>query len=111
MAVCVGTNFSVFTGLRGGMGVTLAIWGLLVLSPLSLLIAVAIWLLCMKLVKDTFYQATIGFALAPVVDFLVTQDPYMVSFALLFATLFILRYDRTIDEFSLAKREGYRPGV
>ncbi len=111
MAVCLGTNFSVFMGLRGGMGVTLAIWGLLVLSPLSLLIAMAIWLLCMKLVKDTFYQAIFGFASAPVVVLLVTMDPYIIGFSLLFAALFILRYDRTIDEFSLAKREGYRPGI
>jgi glycerol-3-phosphate acyltransferase PlsY len=111
MAVCLGTNFSIFTGLRGGMGVTLAIWGLLVLSPLSLLIALAIWLLCMKLVKDTFYQAMISFASVPLIVLLVTQDPYIVGFALLFAALFILRYDRTIDEFSLAKKEGYRPGV
>ncbi len=111
MAVCLGTNFSVFMGLRGGMGVTLALWGLLVLSPLSLLIAMAIWLLCMKLVKDTFYQAMIGFASAPVVVLLVTMDPYIIGFALLFAALFLLRYDRTIDEFSLAKREGYRPGI
>ena len=111
MAVCLGTNFSIFMGLRGGMGVTLAIWGLLVLSPLSLLIAMAIWLLCMKLVKDTFYQAMFGFASAPVVVLLVTMDPYIIGFSLLFASLFILRYDRSIDEFSLAKREGYRPGI
>lgn len=111
MAVCLGTNFSIFMGLRGGMGVTLALWGMLVLSPLSLLIAMAIWLLCMKLVKDTFYQAMIGFASAPVVVLLVTMDPYIIGFALLFAALFLLRYDRTIDEFSLAKREGYRPGI
>ena len=109
MAVCLGTNFSVFMGLRGGMGVTLALWGLLVLSPLSLIIALAVWLLCMKLVKDTFYQALIGFAAAPLITLLITEDPYITGFAALFAALFLLRYDRKIDEFALAGKEGYRP--
>ena len=109
MAACLGTNFSAFMGLRGGMGVTLALWGLLVLSPLSLFISLAAWLLCMKLVKDTFYQALIGFASAPLIALLITKDPYITGFAVLFAALFILRYDRAIDEFALADKEGYRP--
>ena len=99
-AAIIGTNFSIFVRWRGGMGVTIAIWALLVLSPYSVLILGLFFVLFLKTVKDTYYSAILTYAAAPIVLFLVEQNVSFAIFGVIVAVTFCLKYNRRRDEFA-----------
>ena len=96
----LGTNFPIFLKGKGGMGATIAIWTLLILSPYSLLLLAAIFVLFIKTSKDSYLSAILTYALAPLVLFLVERSVTFALFAVATALLFCLKYNRRRDEFA-----------
>jgi glycerol-3-phosphate acyltransferase PlsY len=108
-AVLLGTCFSIFINLRGGVGVTIAIYSLLVLAPLVLILVAAAYLLLELTLKDSYWCLLLAYAAGPVFMQLLGSDASLVLLALLGAGLIAIKYDRRIDEVSLEK--GLRRGA
>jgi pyruvate,water dikinase len=96
----LGTFYSPFLKGKGGLGTTLAIWGLLFISPWSLLVILIILGLLLLLHKDTYHDILAVFWLAPLVIYLVDGRWPVVLVALLYACIYSIRMSRKGDEFS-----------
>ena len=86
----VGTSFSIFLKGKGGKGSTVAMWSLLILSPYSLLILLAFWVVILKLSRGNFLIKKIPLLFIPVVIFIVEKDLTFTLFGLLTSFLFYL---------------------
>ncbi|MEI6797370.1 MAG: glycerol-3-phosphate acyltransferase [Methanomassiliicoccales archaeon] len=104
-AVLLATNYSMYIGFRGGVGVTIAIYSLLVLAPLVLALVAATYLVLKVTVKDSYWCLLLAYATAPLYLFLLSYDMRLVLFALLAVMLMILKYDRRIDDVRLLEKE------
>jgi glycerol-3-phosphate acyltransferase PlsY len=102
----LGTFYSPFLKGKGGLGTTLAIWGLLFISPWSLLVILIILGLLLLLHKDTYHDIMAVFWLAPLVIYLVDGRWPVVLVALLYACIYSIRMSRKGDEFSHGIRIG-----
>jgi len=96
----VGTSFSVFLKGRGGKGSTVAIWGLLVLSPYACGILMCLWFVVIKCAKNNPRIKRIPLAFIPVVIFAVERDWLFALFGLLVGMLIFLNNYRREDDFA-----------
>jgi glycerol-3-phosphate acyltransferase PlsY len=96
----LGTFYSPFLKGKGGLGTTLAIWGLLFISPWSLLAILGIMVILLLVHKDTYHDIMAVFWLAPLVIYLIDGRWPVVLVALLYACIYSVRMSRKGDEFS-----------
>jgi acyl-phosphate glycerol 3-phosphate acyltransferase len=96
-----GTNFSVFLKFVGGMGTTILMWSILLLSPITLVIWMIIFYVVAKALYDSYYGALINYAILPLLLFLVEGSVEMVFFAIAVSIIFFLKYDRSKDEIGI----------
>jgi glycerol-3-phosphate acyltransferase PlsY len=100
-ASLLGTNFSVFLKFVGGMGTTILMWSILLLSPITLVIWMVIFYVVAKTIYDSYYGALINYAILPLLLFVIERNMEMVIFAIAVAIIFILKYDRSKDEIGI----------
>ena len=99
LAACMlGAFYSPFLKGKGGLGTTLAMWGLLFLSPISLLVLIGIMILLLLLLKDSYLATLATFWAAPIVVCLISGSWPIVLVTLLYAIIYSLRYSRKRDE-------------
>lgn len=96
----LGAFYSPFLKGKGGLGTTLAIWGMLFLSPPSLLVLLAFLVLLLAVHRDTYVDTILVFWSAPVAIYLIDGRWQVVLLALLYACIYSVRYSRKADEFS-----------
>lgn len=96
----LGTFYSPFLKGKGGLGTTLAIWGILLISPWSLLLILGILGLLLLLHKDTYHDTIAIFWIAPLVIYLIDGRWPVVLVALLYACIYTVRQSRKGDEFA-----------
>ncbi len=96
----LGTFYSPFLRGKGGLGTTLAIWGLLFISPWSLLVIFIILGVLLLVHKDTYHDTIAIFWLAPFVIYFVDGRWPVVLVALLYACIYSIRMSRKGDEFA-----------
>ncbi|QLH74566.1 MAG: glycerol-3-phosphate acyltransferase [Methanomassiliicoccales archaeon] len=97
----LGANFSLFIRFQGGMGVTIALWSMLILSPLTFIIVMVLMFVILKTVKDTYHASLLNFAIAPLILLVVDGRTPLFLLALFIAAIFFLKYRRSMDEFRL----------
>ncbi len=95
----LGTNFSIFLKGKGGMGTTILLWTLGILSPYSFLLFFAISILSFIAVKDSYRTSIIIHSLLPVVLFLTERSIPFAIFGLAASIMFISKYNRSRDDF------------
>lgn len=96
----LGTFYSPFLKGKGGLGTTLAIWGVLLISPWSLIVLLIILGILLLVHKDTYHDTLAVFWLAPLVIFIVDGRWPLVLVALLYACIYTIRLSRGGDEFA-----------
>lgn len=96
----LGTFYSPFLKGKGGLGTTLAIWGLLLISPWSLLALLAFLGALMLLHKNTYHVTLATFWAAPLVIYLLDGRWPVVLMALLYAVIYSVRLSPKAEEFS-----------
>ena len=96
LAAILGHSFSIFMRFRGGKGVAVTMGGLMVLSPVVVLIGIAVWLV-------TFYSlryvslASILFGLSlPISSYFLGESQWVIGFCIGIAALIILRHKSNI---------------
>lgn len=96
LAAILGHSFSVFMRFRGGKGVAVTMGGLIVLTPLVVLIGIAVWLV-------TFYSlryvslASILFGLSlPISGYFLGESQWVFGFCLGIAVLIVARHKSNI---------------
>jgi len=97
----LGTNFSVFLKGKGGMGTTMMLWSLLVLSPFSLLFIIIFMIISMKLVKDTYHMALLNYAVGPFIVLAVDGRVALVLFVTFAAIIYLVKFKREMDDFAV----------
>ena len=95
----IGTSFSVFLKGKGGKGSTVGLWGLLILSPYSLITLTILWFPILKLSKGNQLIKRSLFFLIPIVIFIVERDVVFTLFGLLTSLLFFLTSYYKKDDF------------
>ena len=95
----LGTNFSIFLKLKGGMGTTMMLWSFLFLSPFLLLAILALMVICLKLMKKTYHVAPFVYALAPLLALVIDGRLTIVLLALYVAALYIIKFRPEMDDF------------
>jgi acyl-phosphate glycerol 3-phosphate acyltransferase len=96
----LGTFYSPFLKGKGGLGTTLAIWGILLISPWSLVLILIILGVLLLVHKDTYHDTIAIFWLAPLVIYFVDGRWPVVLVALLYACIYSVRMSRKGDEFA-----------
>ena len=103
-ASLLGTNFSVYNRLLGGMGTTMVLWSLLIVSPLSFLGILIVLFASYFLIKDTYWMTVITYASGPLVVLIADGRWPLIGFAVFAAAIYILKFRRSMDEFERSKR-------
>jgi acyl phosphate:glycerol-3-phosphate acyltransferase len=86
----VGTSFSVFLRGKGGRGSTTGLWIILILSPLSGVILLAIAGILAVLARAHIMLKKLLLICIPAVIYLVERDPVFTAFGILASLLFLL---------------------
>jgi len=102
----LGANFSIFLKGRGGMGSTILIFTLLVLSPYTFLVFAGVFIILFFTTRRAHITALVGNALLPVEIYLVERHIPFAIFGLLTAALYFIRYDRTASDTAFYSRLG-----
>ncbi|QLH74567.1 MAG: glycerol-3-phosphate acyltransferase [Methanomassiliicoccales archaeon] len=100
----LGTNFSIFLKGKGGMGTTMMLWSLLVLSPLSLVAILACMVVTMKVMKDTYHMALLNYAIGPFIVFIIDGRPILVTFVTFAAMIYLIKLKRDMDDLGVRHR-------
>ncbi|HSV42383.1 MAG TPA: glycerol-3-phosphate acyltransferase [Methanomassiliicoccales archaeon] len=100
----LGTNFSIFLGGNGGMGTTMMLWSLLILSPFSLIAIIIFMVLSMKLVKDTYHMALLNYAVGPFLVLIIDGRVELVAFVTFAAVIYLMKLKRDMDDFGVRER-------
>ncbi|UCG54665.1 MAG: glycerol-3-phosphate acyltransferase [Dehalococcoidia bacterium] len=85
----IGAYYSVFLKGSGGLGFTVYIWSLLLLSPFSFLAFVAMGPIIMIFKKDLFFITLVTYGLTPVWIYLIERDIIFSIYGVLVALLLI----------------------
>ncbi len=92
LACILGHSFSPFLRFKGGKGVATTIGGLLILNPVSLLLALIVWLLVFYSTRIVSI-ASMSFAIAlPVASALISRDKIDTTFLVLLAGFILWRH-------------------
>lgn len=86
----VGTSFSVFLRGRGGRGSTVALWTILILSPIAGVILLTIAGILAVLARAHIMLKKLLLICIPCVIYLVERDPVFTAFGILTSLLFLL---------------------
>lgn len=96
LAAILGHSFSIFMRFRGGKGVAVTMGGMMALSPVVVLIGIAVWLI-------TFFSlryvslASILFGLSlPISSYFLDASNWVFGFCLLIAVLIVVRHKSNI---------------
>ena len=107
LAAILGHSFSVFMRFRGGKGVAVTMGGLIVLSPVVVLIGIVVWLV-------TFFSlryvslASILFGLSlPISSYFLVESYWVTGFSLLIAALLIVRHKSNIVRLKKGKENRF----
>ncbi len=107
LAAIMGHSFSVFLRFRGGKGVAVTMGGLMVLSPVVVLIGIVVWLV-------TFFSlryvslASILFGLSlPISSYFLVESHWVTGFCLLIAALIIVRHKSNIVRLKKGKENRF----
>jgi len=92
-ASILGTGFSIFLRGKGGQGTTILLWALLLLSPYTLLLFSAIFVITFITIRKRYYVTLITYSLLPIEIFLIEESIYFVIFGALAALFYCLRYN------------------
>lgn len=96
VAAVVGHSFSVFTRFKGGKGVATAAGGLVVLIPVALLIAAAVWVLTFFATRYVSLGSILGAAAVIVAVWVMSYSIPVAVIATVLASLVILRHHANI---------------
>jgi len=96
----VGTSFSLFLKGRGGKGSTVAIWTILILSPLAGVILLATAGILAVLARANIMIKKLLLICIPGVIYLVERDPVFTAFGVLASLLFLLTGYIRKDDFA-----------
>ena len=103
LATVVGTRWPIWLRGAGGRGNTAGMAALLVLSWLSLVIGMAIWLLVRLLTRSSFVATRILLVLLPFILGLVTQSWWYVLFGMALSLLYLSTHRPETDDHLLIK--------
>jgi acyl phosphate:glycerol-3-phosphate acyltransferase len=95
----LGTNFSIFLKLKGGMGTTMMLWSFLFLSPFVLVAILAMMVVCLKLMKNSYHVALVVYGAAPVLTYFIDGRTTMVLLALYVSALYIIKFRPNMNDF------------
>jgi glycerol-3-phosphate acyltransferase PlsY len=108
LCTLLGHQFSLFLGFRGGKGVSTALGIFLVISPLLALIALAFFILTVR-VTDYVSLGSLLSALLMVILFVVSgKSPVLIVTAALMAALICLRHGANIRRLMRGEEPGWR---
>lgn len=97
VAAIVGHSFSCFTGFRGGKSVATGAGGMLVLFPLGGLIALAVFVLTLALLRFVSLSSMLGAASLPVAAVVLGRSTLLVAVTAAVALFVILRHRGNIS--------------
>jgi glycerol-3-phosphate acyltransferase PlsY len=103
-ASLLGTNFSVYNRLLGGMGTTMVLWSMLVVSLFSFLGIIAVLFASYLLIKDTYWMTIVTYASGPLVVYFIDGRWPLVGFAVFGAAVYLLKFRRSMDEFARSEK-------
>jgi len=103
-ASLLGTNFSVYNKLLGGMGTTMVLWSMLVVSLFSFIGIIAVLFASYFLIKDTYWMTVVTYASGPLVVYLIDGRWPLVGFAVFGAAVYLLKFRRSMDEFARSEK-------
>lgn len=92
IAAIIGHDFPVFLRFKGGKGVATSFGALFGIIPLAGAIALAIWFVIFYLWKYSSLAAIASYSLLPLVVILINPHPTNIAFALIVATLLLLKH-------------------
>lgn len=96
LAALLGHCFSCFTKFRGGKGVATAVGGVLVLMPISIVIAAAVWSATFFTLRYVSLASILAAIALPVSAFLLGKPALLIGMASAIAALVILRHRANI---------------
>lgn len=97
VAAIVGHSFSCFTGFRGGKSVATSAGGFLVVFPLGMLIAFAVWGITAALTRFVSLASMLAAAALPIAAAVMQRSTLLVSIAAAIALFVILRHRTNIS--------------
>lgn len=95
-AALIGHCFSCFTRFKGGKGVATTVGGVLVLMPLVLAIAAAIWALAFYTLRYVSLASILAAVSLPFSAFFLVRSPLLLTLCILIALLVLLRHRANI---------------
>lgn len=98
LATVVGTRWSIWLRGAGGRGNTAGMAALLILSWLTLVIGMAIWLLARLLTRSSFVATRIFLVLLPFIVGLVTQSWWYVLFGIALSLVYVSTHRPETDD-------------
>jgi glycerol-3-phosphate acyltransferase PlsY len=99
-ATLLGANFPIYLRRKSGYGATILIFSLLVLSPITVILLCVTALVSFAIIKDAFRTVRFVYIFLPVALLLVERNIPFLLFGILTATLFNLRYERYLNDFT-----------
>ena len=97
VAAMLGHSFSCFTGFKGGKGVATGAGGFLVVFPIGMLIALAVWGATVLLTKYVSLASMLGAVSLPVTALIMHRSTVLVSVAAAIAVFVIIRHRANIS--------------
>lgn len=96
LAAILGHSFSIFMRFRGGKGVAVTMGGMMALSPVVVLIGIAVWLIAFFSLRFVSL-ASILFGLSlPISSYFLGESNWVFGFCLLIAALIVVRHKSNI---------------
>lgn len=96
LAAILGHSFSIFMRFRGGKGVAVTMGGMIALSPVVVLIGIAVWLIAFFSLRYVSL-ASILFGLSlPISSYFLGASKWVFGFCLLIAVLIVVRHKSNI---------------
>lgn len=92
----LGHSFSCFTKFRGGKGVATSVGGLLVLLPLPLVIAFAVWLVTFYSTRYVSLASILAALSLPVLSLVLHLSPVLLTLTVIIAAFVLLRHRANI---------------
>lgn len=96
IAALIGHCFSCFTRFRGGKGVATTVGGVLVMMPLAIAIAAAVWAVTFYTARYVSLASLLAALSLPVAAFLLDQPPLLIGLSAVVAALVIIRHRANI---------------
>lgn len=95
-AALIGHCFSCFTRFKGGKGVATTVGGVLVIMPLLLVIAAAIWAVTFYTLRYVSLASLLAAISLPISAFFLGKSPLLLSLCVLIAVLVLVRHRANI---------------